>query len=117
MFKIYHYSMSFMTFDWLIYLLIMKWFALNFIKCVFYETFSRYNIKDFNVVISGKTKIGNKCRIWTNILDRKDASFIVRYKLYEVCYDFKILVEDKITHKKHINSFYKGNQVVQTTFY
>lgn len=74
----------------------------------FYYMYFRFDIKDFNVLISGKTKIGNKCRIWTNILDRKDASFIVRYKLYEVCFDFSILVEDTITHKKHINSFYKG---------
>lgn len=74
----------------------------------YYHLCSRLNIKDFNVIISGITKIGNKCRIWTNILDRKDSSFLVRYKLYEVCYDLIILVEDLKTHKKHVNNFYQG---------
>lgn len=69
---------------------------------------SRLNIKDFNVIISGKTKIGNKCRIWTDILDRKDSSFLVRYKLYEVCYDLSILVEDLKSYKKHVNNVYQG---------
>lgn len=61
------------------------------------------------MLISGKTKDGNTCRIWTNILDRKDASFIVRYKLYEVCYEFKILVENKKTLKNYCDYFNKGN--------
>lgn len=74
-----------------------------------YWIYFRSNFKDFNILISGKTKIGNACRIWTNILDRKDASFIVRYKVYEVCYDFKILVEDITTKKKYFDSSYTGN--------
>lgn len=61
------------------------------------------------MLISGKTKDGNTCRIWTNILDRKDASFIVRYKLYEICYEFKILVENKKSLKNYWNYFNKGN--------
>jgi len=61
------------------------------------------------VLISGKTKNGNTCRIWTNILDRKDASFIVRYKLYEVCHEFNILVENKKTLKKYWDHFNQGN--------
>ncbi|KAJ0181991.1 hypothetical protein K1T71_002713 [Dendrolimus kikuchii] len=44
----------------------------------------------FAVEISGKTRKGNHCRIWVNKLDRKDGSFIVRYKIYETCYDFSI---------------------------
>ncbi|VVC26787.1 Lipopolysaccharide-modifying protein [Cinara cedri] len=66
------------------------------------------NIKNFNILINGKTKVGNNCRIWTNILDRKDSSFIVRYKLYEICYEFNILVEDTKAHRKHVNNYYKG---------
>ncbi|XP_027850815.1 protein O-glucosyltransferase 2-like [Aphis gossypii] len=68
----------------------------------------KFNIADFNVLISGKTKNGNNCRVWTNILDRKDASFIVRYKLYEICYEFRILVENKKTLKKYWNYFDQG---------
>lgn len=61
------------------------------------------------MLISGKTKNGNTCRIWTNILDRKDASFIVRYKLYEVCYEFNILVKNKKTLKTYWDHFDQGN--------
>ncbi|XP_050438483.1 protein O-glucosyltransferase 2-like [Adelges cooleyi] len=68
----------------------------------------RFNANDFKVVISGKTKNGNNCRIWTNILDRKDTSFIVRYKLYEVCYDLNIYIQCIQTNEKLANYFYKG---------
>lgn len=37
----------------------------------------------FSVEIEGQS--GKSCRVWSNILDRKDGSFIVRYKLYEPC--------------------------------
>ncbi|XP_057667646.1 protein O-glucosyltransferase 2-like isoform X2 [Diorhabda carinulata] len=44
------------------------------------------------VVVDGKTKNNKPCRIWTNVLDRKDNSYIVRYKLYETCSYLKISV-------------------------
>ncbi|XP_075233192.1 protein O-glucosyltransferase 2-like isoform X3 [Lycorma delicatula] len=39
-----------------------------------------------------------ECRLWVNILDRKDGVFIVRYKLYEPCSNFKINVKFKGVH-------------------
>ncbi|CAH1183215.1 unnamed protein product [Phaedon cochleariae] len=52
----------------------------------------RQNYKLINVVIDGSTKTKKPCRLYTNILDRKDGSFIVRYKLYETCSYLKINV-------------------------
>lgn len=55
----------------------------------------------FNINIHGVNKYNVNCRIWLNVLDRKDGSFIVRYKLYETCYNLKI----EITHKhKHVGN-------------
>uniref|UniRef100_T1ILJ2 Glycosyl transferase CAP10 domain-containing protein n=1 Tax=Strigamia maritima TaxID=126957 RepID=T1ILJ2_STRMM len=34
----------------------------------------------------------NRCRIWTQTLNRHDGSFIVRYKLYEPCSNLKIQI-------------------------
>lgn len=39
--------------------------------------------------INGKSAKGD-CRVWLNKLDRKDGSFIIRYKNYEICYNFHI---------------------------
>ncbi|XP_056640129.1 protein O-glucosyltransferase 2-like isoform X1 [Diorhabda sublineata] len=47
---------------------------------------------ELQVVVDGKTKNNKPCRIWTNVLDRKDNSYIVRYKLYETCSYLKISV-------------------------
>lgn len=43
------------------------------------------NKVEWKVSFSGKNSKGAACRIWTNVLDRKDGSVIVRYKLYETC--------------------------------
>ncbi|XP_046679727.1 protein O-glucosyltransferase 2-like isoform X2 [Homalodisca vitripennis] len=50
---------------------------------------------DVKVDITGTNIYGRNCRIWTNIFDRKDGSLIVRYKLYETCYDMEITVKYK----------------------
>ncbi|KAF7275167.1 hypothetical protein GWI33_012120 [Rhynchophorus ferrugineus] len=42
------------------------------------------------VIIDGGTKKKTSCRIWTKLLDRKDGSYIVRYKVYEPCSYVKI---------------------------
>ncbi|XP_050530910.1 protein O-glucosyltransferase 2-like [Daktulosphaira vitifoliae] len=68
----------------------------------------KLNVKDFNIVITGTTKNGNKCHIWTNILDRKDSSFIVRYKIYETCYGFQILVKLEKSNEEVVNYYYRG---------
>lgn len=55
----------------------------------------------FNVHITGSSSKLNKCGISVNILDRKDGSFIIRYKLYQTCFNLEI----SVTHKgKHISS-------------
>ncbi|XP_063229957.1 protein O-glucosyltransferase 2-like [Bacillus rossius redtenbacheri] len=48
----------------------------------------------FTVEISG-TSGARVCRVWVNVLDRRDGSFIVRYKVYNSCVDFRI----QITHQ------------------
>ncbi|CAH0388229.1 unnamed protein product [Bemisia tabaci] len=57
-------------------------------------------LKDpFKVRINGHSIKRHQCRVWTNILDKKDGSFIVRYKLYEICYDFEIeILTSRNTH-------------------
>lgn len=48
--------------------------------------------EDLKVVIDGANLLKKPCRIWTEILSRKDNFFIVRYKLYEVCSFMKITI-------------------------
>ncbi|KAG5883161.1 hypothetical protein JTB14_033411 [Gonioctena quinquepunctata] len=50
------------------------------------------------VTIDGGTKTKKACRIWTNMLDRKDGSYIIRYKVYETCSYLKISVSYKGQH-------------------
>lgn len=52
----------------------------------------------FEVATSGRNKHNVKCRIWLNVLDRKDGSYIVRYKVYETCKDFTLSVTYKNKH-------------------
>ncbi|XP_075233191.1 protein O-glucosyltransferase 2-like isoform X2 [Lycorma delicatula] len=56
-------------------------------------------VKDeLKVSVEGKYMDNRECRLWVNILDRKDGVFIVRYKLYEPCSNFKINVKFKGVH-------------------
>ncbi|XP_046990753.1 protein O-glucosyltransferase 2-like [Schistocerca americana] len=48
----------------------------------------------FSVDITGDSEF-KYCRVWVNILDRKDGSYIVRYKLYHTCLNLKISVKYK----------------------
>lgn len=41
---------------------------------------------------------GRVCRTWANVLDRKDGSYIVRYKLYETCKNLAINVKYNDQH-------------------
>ncbi|KAK9888552.1 hypothetical protein WA026_000798 [Henosepilachna vigintioctopunctata] len=55
--------------------------------------------EDFKAVIEGLSEQNTPCRIWTNNLDVKDGSYIIRYKVFEKCYDLKI----SVTHfNKHV---------------
>lgn len=50
------------------------------------------------VVVEGISKTKRPCRIWTTILNRRDGSYIVRYKLYETCVNLKISVTYQNQH-------------------
>jgi len=41
---------------------------------------------------------GRRCRAWTEVLDRKDGSFVVRYKFHSSCYDVVLSVSWKGEH-------------------
>ncbi|KAL1124031.1 hypothetical protein AAG570_001801 [Ranatra chinensis] len=53
---------------------------------------------DFQVQIKGRSLQNKDCRVWVNILNRKDSSLIVRYKLFETCLDLTISVLYKNSH-------------------
>jgi hypothetical protein len=52
----------------------------------------------FDVFLEGVSKIQKPCRIWTNQLNRKDGLYIIRYKLYEPCFNFKIIIQYQNEH-------------------
>ncbi|KAF6215058.1 hypothetical protein GE061_009807 [Apolygus lucorum] len=53
--------------------------------------------EDVKVVISGKTKADLPCRLWSHVLNRKDSSVIVRYKLVgDPCYNVIINIAYKL---------------------
>lgn len=45
--------------------------------------------------IEGRSSTNKQCRVWVNKLDRKDGTFIVRYKIYDTCLDLSINVHYK----------------------
>ncbi|XP_043254089.1 protein O-glucosyltransferase 2-like [Colletes gigas] len=49
----------------------------------------------FTVHIHGQTSLGHICPVWTQILDCKDGSFIVRYKLHTTCFNLKLEIKMK----------------------
>ncbi|KAK9510136.1 hypothetical protein O3M35_004983 [Rhynocoris fuscipes] len=63
---------------------------------------------DFEVKITGNTKDGRNCQLWPNILNRSDSSFIVRYKLYETCFNFYIIIKYQTKHVAKSPYFFKG---------
>ncbi|XP_013168422.1 PREDICTED: KDEL motif-containing protein 1-like [Papilio xuthus] len=66
------------------------------------ETYTPEFGKNFAVEIKGRSVKNNFCRVWVNTLDRKDGSFIVRYKVYETCLDLKVSIYYK---SKPINDY------------
>lgn len=53
---------------------------------------------DENIIvgqIDGQSFNSAPCRIWTQIFDCKDGSFIIRYKIFNTCYNIKIKVKVK----------------------
>jgi len=45
--------------------------------------------------VYGQSLNGASCRIWTQIFDCKDGSFIMRYKVFNTCFNVKIKVKIK----------------------
>ncbi|XP_053987875.1 protein O-glucosyltransferase 2-like isoform X1 [Hylaeus volcanicus] len=45
--------------------------------------------------VQGQTSTGQMCHVWTQILDCKDGSFIVRYKLHNTCFNLKLEIKIK----------------------
>lgn len=45
--------------------------------------------------VEGRTLMGHKCRVWTQIFDCKDGTFIVRYKIHDTCFDLKLNIKTK----------------------
>ncbi|KAK7044020.1 Protein O-glucosyltransferase 2 [Halocaridina rubra] len=39
----------------------------------------------FKVQVEGETNRGTLCRVWTQVLDRYDGSYIARYRTYQTC--------------------------------
>ncbi|CAH0748815.1 unnamed protein product [Diatraea saccharalis] len=86
-----------------------RYFFVNFTS--FNEKYSPYLANDFAVEIEGNSIKNAHCRIWVNKLDRKDGTFIVRYKVYDTCLDLKISLYYKSKHI--IGSPFKFNGPIQ----
>ncbi|XP_068621282.1 protein O-glucosyltransferase 2-like [Battus philenor] len=74
-----------------------RYFFVNFTS-VNKETYTSEWGKNFAVEINGKSTKNKFCRVWVNTLDRKDGTFIVRYKIYETCLDLNIGIYYKSKH-------------------
>ncbi|XP_008547183.2 protein O-glucosyltransferase 2 [Microplitis demolitor] len=50
------------------------------------------------VKVTGQTKNNHGCRIWSQVLDCNDGSFIIRYRIFETCYNLniKVVVKNEI---------------------
>jgi len=69
--------------------------------------------EDINVELKGNSEFGS-CRIWTQILDRRDGSFIVRYKMMQTCDDLEIHVTAKGLHIGKSPYKFKGRIYAET---
>ncbi|XP_047041473.1 protein O-glucosyltransferase 2-like [Helicoverpa zea] len=83
-----------------------RYFFINFTN-VSEKTYTHELNKKLIVGIDGRSGASKHCRVWVNKLDRKDGTFIVRYKIYETCKDLSIQV---LFDRKHVaNSPYNFN--------
>ncbi|KAG7311342.1 hypothetical protein JYU34_002380 [Plutella xylostella] len=72
-----------------------RYFIVNFTSFNDYTTDMG---KEFAVDIHGQSYTSNHCRVWANKLDRKDGTFIIRYKVYETCRELTINIYYKSKH-------------------
>ncbi|XP_075992521.1 protein O-glucosyltransferase 2-like [Anticarsia gemmatalis] len=68
-----------------------RYFFINFTS-INEQSYTPTLAKDLVVDIEGRSSSSKHCRVWVNKLDRKDGTFIVRYKLYETCLHLSIHV-------------------------
>ncbi|KAL0849394.1 hypothetical protein ABMA28_013695 [Loxostege sticticalis] len=74
-----------------------RYFFINF--TAYYGKYEPSLSNDLAIEIEGKSaKNNNKCRAWVNKLDRKDGTFLIRYKIYDTCIDLSIGVFYKSKH-------------------
>lgn len=64
----------------------------------FYFRYDPSLASDLKVEVNGRNNHGRECRVWVNLLDRRDGSYIARYKLYETCYSVQITVKFNEDH-------------------
>lgn len=75
-------------------------------NCTFSQ--EKLNHKKLNVNIKGIADDNRPCQIWKQVLDRKDGSFIVRYKLYETCHNMEISIMYDSLHIDNSPFIFKG---------
>ncbi|CAK1550088.1 unnamed protein product [Leptosia nina] len=74
-----------------------RYFFVNFTN-INEDTYTNDLGQSVAVEITGTAFKKSHCRIWSNVLDRKDGTFIVRYKLYEECSSLSINIYYKNKH-------------------
>lgn len=75
---------------------------------ILYYIFSLTKSPGENIItgqVYGQSFNGASCRVWTQIFDCKDGSFIMRYKVFNTCFNVKIKVKIKekellVSHSK-----------------
>lgn len=75
-----------------------RFFWLLYIDITFYSRYDPSLASDLKVEVNGRNSYDRNCRVWVNVLDRRDGSYIARYKLYETCYSVQITVKFKGDH-------------------
>ncbi|KAM3964768.1 protein O-glucosyltransferase 2 [Aphomia sociella] len=76
-----------------------RYFFVN-ISSIIGQRYSSDLHNKFAVEVDGTSIKNNPCRVWFNKLNRKDGTYIVRYKVYETCTDLSISLYYKSKHIK-----------------
>ncbi|CAG4998227.1 unnamed protein product [Parnassius apollo] len=84
-----------------------RYFLVNF-TYLNEDSYTPYLGKNLAVEINGRSTKSNYCRVWVNTLDRKDGTFIVRYKVYETCINLSISIYYKNKHIENSPFMFEG---------
>ncbi|KAB7496132.1 KDEL motif-containing protein 1, partial [Armadillidium nasatum] len=75
------------------------------VRYFFIETYNSKNVRiksssgdRIKVQVEGETSNGLHCRVWVQVLDRYDGSYIVRYRTYQTCFKTTIHVMYNYRH-------------------